>query len=145
MVDVLDESLPKSNRNWWIEITDSQLKFKPQIIDSYDPPARRVTFDVHSYSKKLSTAKINFQLVPILAHQGVPRQVFEHLLEKDLKTKVEALKGAMGDGLALRKWNQDTNPVVGERLLSNGIEMQGGLPKTRTEKINWFVEVIMLT
>lgn len=140
MVDVLDESLPESSRNWWIEVTDSQLKFEPQVIDSYDPPPRRVTFDMHSFSKKLTAAKINFQLMPILAHQGVPRQVFEHLLEQDLKTKVEVLKEAMNNGVALRKWNQDTNPVIGERLQFNGIDMQGGLPLSSSEKINWFVE-----
>lgn len=141
MVDTLEEVLPRSDRNWWIEITDSQCKFEPHIFDSYDPKPRRVTFDVHSWSRKLSSSKANFQLLPILAHQGVPPHIFEHLLEEDLSSKVKILKEAMDNGIALRKWNQAVNPVVGDRVLCNRIEMQGGLPKSVSEKVNWFVEV----
>lgn len=100
-----------------------------------------MTFDVHSYPKKLSPAKISLQLLPILAHQGVPRQTFEHLLEEDLKSKVDVLKEAVGSGLTLRKWNQKINSVRGERAPFDGIETQRGLPRMTAEKINWFVEV----
>lgn len=144
MVDVLDEHLPDCQRGFWIEITESQLKFKGHSFDDYHPDADRVTFEVHSYSKKLSAATLNFQLMPILANRGVPEKVFSRLLKEDLMEKVGVLEVAMDGGLALRKWNQDNNPVTGERASRKEIEMIGGVPNSTAEKINWFVEVRLL-
>ena len=143
MVDALDESLPNSQREngYWIEITDSQLKFEGHPTDGLFPDRERVTFEVQSYSKKLSTASLNYQLMPILEDRGVPYEVFKRLLEEDLTAKVGELEVAMDSALALRKWNQDNNPIVEERLSNKGIDMVGGLPDSLAEKINWFVEV----
>lgn len=141
MVDALEESLPNSNRGYWIEITDSQLKFEGDPLDNLYPDPERVTFEVQSYSKKLSTAALNFQLMPILEDRGVPFLVIKRLLEEDLTAKVGDLEVAMDSTLALRKWNQDNNSVTEDRLNNKGIEMVGGLPDSLAEKINWFVEV----
>lgn len=141
MVDALDESLPRNDRGYWIEITDSQLKFEGDPKDNWFPDPERVTFEVQSYSRKLSTAALNFQLMPILEDRGVPYTVFKRLLEEDLTAKVGELEVAMDSALALRKWNQDNNSVTEERLTNKGIEMVGGIPDSLAEKINWFVEV----
>lgn len=141
MVDALDESLPRNDHGHWIEITDSQLKFEGDPKDNWFPDPERVTFEVQSYSTKLSTASLNFQLMPILEDRGVPYTVFKRLLEEDLTAKVGELEVAMDSALALRKWNQDNNSVTEERLTNKGIEMFGGLPHSLAEKINWFVEV----
>lgn len=140
-VDVLGETIPTSQRGFWIEITDSQLKYDGHTIDNLYPDSARVTFEVHSYAKPLTPAVLNFQLMPILINRGVPAEEMMRLLEEDLTAKVADLEVAMNSGLALRKWNQDNNPVTGERLRSRMIEMQGGLPSTSSERINWFVEV----
>lgn len=136
MIDALDEQWPTSDRNFWIEITDSQLKFK---TDDSDPA--QLTFEVNNYIQRLKPASLNFQLMPILAHQGVPESVFQSLLEQDLKAKTSELKAATCSRLELRKWNQENNPVTAERAQNAGIRMQGGLPYSDSEKINWFVEV----
>ena len=141
MVDALDETPAKQGRNYWIEINDSQLKFEGHPCDAMYPDPDRVTFEVNDYSRKLSPSCLNFQLLPILANRGVPPDVFMHLLEEDLTARVGELEVAMHDRLALRKWNQDNSPTSGERASYGGIEMQGGLPYSRSEKINWFVEV----
>ena len=143
MVDASDESLPNSQQGnrYWIEITDSQLKFEGHPMDNNFPDRERVTFEVQSHSKKLSTTSLNFQLMPILEDRGVPYEVFKRLLEEDLTAKVGELEVAMDSALALRKWNQDNNSVVEERLVNKGIDMLGGLPHSLAEKINWFVEV----
>ena len=141
MIDALDESLPDRPGGHWIEITDSQLKFESDPMDKLYPDPERVTFEVHSYSKRLSTADLNFQLMPILEDRGVPYSVFKRLLEEDLTAKVAELETAMGSPLALRKWNQDNNSVTEERLVNKGIDMLGGIPDSLAEKINWFVEV----
>ena len=143
MVDALDERLPNSQlgNGYWIEITDSQLKFEGHPADNLFPDRERVTFEVQTYSTRLSTASLNFQLMPILEDRGVPYEVFKRLLEEDLTAKVGELEVAMDSALALRKWNQDNNSVVEERLVNKGIDMLGGLPDSLAEKINWFVEV----
>ena len=142
MIDALDETPFKHGRNYWIEITDSQLKFEGHAIDVFCPEPARVTFEVNAWAKKLSPSSLNFQLLPILVDRGVPREVFMRLLDEDLTARVGELEVAMDSGLALRKWNQETNSVTEERVRYGGIEMQGGLPFSRAEKINWFTEVL---
>lgn len=141
IVDALDESLSKAERDYWIEITDSQLKFQGHPEDNLRPDKLRMTFEVLGYSKRLKPSTLNFQFIPILEDGGVPGAVFERLLQEDLTASVEELKDAMSDPACLRKWNQDVNPVAGERLQNNGVKMLGGLPDSRADRTNWFVEV----
>lgn len=140
MVDTLDEVTEGPDGDFWIEITDSQLKFEAIEEDQSYPDPQRVTFEVHSYARPLVPASLNFQLMPILADREVPFQVFSNLLEADLTAKVAELEAAMESGLAIRKWKQDVNPVAAERA-AHGIEMRGGMPSYFPEQINWFVEV----
>ncbi|KAL9037231.1 MAG: hypothetical protein Q9180_003838 [Flavoplaca navasiana] len=138
MIDSLGECIGCPKGDIWIEITDSQQKFESDRDNLYPDP-ERVTFEVLEYSKPLTEANLNFQLMTILAACNVPSQVFCDLLEADLTTRVAELEAAMGSGLEIRKWNQAVNPVSGERL-AHGVEMHGGMPSTLAEKINWFVE-----
>ncbi|KAL8670790.1 MAG: hypothetical protein Q9168_004688 [Polycauliona sp. 1 TL-2023] len=139
MIDCLGECISGPKGDTWIEITDSQLKFEPDGKDNLYPDPERLTFEVNSWSKPLTEAALNFQLMTILTACKVPSQVFCDLLEADLTAKVANLEAAMESGLAIRKWNQENNPVSSERA-AHGVEMQGGIPSTLAEKINWFVE-----
>ena len=141
MIDPLDETPSKQGRDYWIEITDSQLKFQGHAIDDFQPEPARVTFEVNAWSKRLSPGSLNFQLLPILVDRGVPPNVFAVLLDQDLTARVGELEVAMDSALALRKWNQEINPITEERARYGGIEMHGGLPGSRAEIINWFIEV----
>ena len=141
MIDSLNETPQQQGRNHWIEITDSQLKFEGHSSDAMYPVTARVTFEVNDYSRKLSPSSLNFQLMPILVDRGVPPEVFMRLLDQDLTARTAELQVAMDSGLALRKWNQDNNSTRDERARHGGIEMVGGLPDSRSEKINWFLEV----
>ncbi|KAL8772812.1 MAG: hypothetical protein Q9209_002157 [Squamulea sp. 1 TL-2023] len=138
IIDALGESIG-SNGDIWIEITDSQLKFDDGGKDNLHPDLERVTFEVLAFSRPLTEASLNFQLMTILVECKVPSKVFCDLLEADLTKKVADLEVAMQSGLAIRKWNQEVNPVSSERI-AHGVEMQGGLPSALPEKINWFVE-----
>lgn len=140
MVDTLNETIANGNEEHWIEITDSQLKFEASGKDGYHPDPERVTFEVHSYSRSLVQANLNFQLMPILAHRGVPFHVFSDLLEADLTARVAELEAAMESGLAIRKWNQDVNTISTTERALYGVEMCGGIPDALPERINWFVE-----
>ena len=144
MIDALDETPSRGGRNYWIEITDSQLKFEGHARDEIYPEPARVTFEVNAWAKKLSTSSLKFQLLPILVDRGVSPDVFAHLLDQDLTARVGELEVAMDSGLALRNWNQEINPNTEERARFGGIEMQGGLPLSTTETVNWFTEVICL-
>lgn len=140
MIDAQDETPSKKGRNYWIEITDSQLKFQGHARDDLCPEPARVTFEVNAWAKRLSSSSLNFQLLPILVDRGVPPHVFGTLLDQDLTARVGELEVAMDSGLALRKWNQEVNPITKERARYGGIEMQGGLPLSTAERINWFTE-----
>ena len=141
MIDILDETPVLHGRRYWIEVTDSQLKFEGHVTDAMYPVPARVTFEVNDYPKKLLPGSLNFQLIPILENRKVPANVFTNLLEKDLTARIAELEVAMDSGLALRKWNQANFPVTEERARYGGIAMQGGLPVSNAERINWFVEV----
>lgn len=140
MIDPQDETPSKQGRNYWIEITDSQLKFEGHALDDLHPDLARVTFEVNAWAKRLSSSSLNFQLLPILVDRGVPPDVFARLLDEDLTARVGELEVAMDSGLALRKWNQEIHPITEERERYGGIEMEGGLPLSRAETINWFTE-----
>ena len=143
-VDALEEapaSLARADTKvYWIEVTDKQQKFEPHPIDSLSHDNERVTFEVYKYSRRLSSAFLNFQLMPILEDRGVPRKEFIDLFRENLSSQVAQLEAAMEDVLALRKWNQDSYPVTQERA-SGGIAMLGALPETQSEKTNWLIEV----
>lgn len=141
MIDALDEHHPENGSNHWIEITASQIKFNGHPEDSPYQDELRTTFEVNDWSKKLAPSSLNFQFIPILEDRGVPYEVFQRLLQEDLTSKVADLKDAMADPASLRKWNQDNNPVAGERLANNGVEMLAGVPKSLADRINWFLEV----
>ncbi|MCJ1313593.1 hypothetical protein MMC25_007272 [Agyrium rufum] len=142
-VDLINETLPGpkvTTSDIWIEITDSQLKFEGHPIDEHSPDPGRVTFDVLSWSTPLSSSALSFQLIPILVDRGVPKDTLEKLLEDDLTAKAAAIEEAMESGMLLRRWMQTIQPCLSERLGYGGIEWQGGLPRSRIEQINWFVE-----
>ena len=145
MVDALDEIWERSSRNFWIEITDSQLKFEKRPIDAYNPDPDQVTFDVNACANQLKSAALNFQLLPILANRGVPEGEIERLLEEDLKSKMDELDAATESTLALRKWNQRSSFMRSDIDREDGDRMQGGLPFSDTEKIDWLIDVRWLT
>ena len=145
MVDATDENPRISPRKFWIEITDSQLKFEGQVRDKVHPDPARVTFEVHDHSAPVSPSSLNLQLMPILIDRGVPRAELVRLLEEDLTSKVANLEAAMDSRVALRKWNQENNSVTGDRVKYGTVKMIGGLPCSLAERVNWAVEVRNLT
>ncbi|KAI9725023.1 MAG: hypothetical protein M1812_000299 [Candelaria pacifica] len=145
IVDYTDEKLGSSERNYWIEVTDSQWKFEGHPgDDSLFPDQDRLTFEVCSWSRPLSPATLNEQLIPILVDRQRPtcsiEEALKELLEEDLWLRVSLLRVAMDDPLALRRWNQENNPVGDERAKLEGIQNLGAFPAELGEQINWFLE-----
>ena len=140
MVDCLDEIPAKSEREYWIEITDSQLKFEGHAQDALYPEPGRVTFEVLDSSTRLTPSALSFRLIPILLNQGVNWRVFERLLTEDLNSRIREVEIAMDDPLSLRSWNQKNGFATKERVKNGGIEMMGALPRSDPERINWLLE-----
>ncbi|KAI9878540.1 MAG: hypothetical protein M1830_000594 [Pleopsidium flavum] len=143
MIDIEEEHFlqkESGDRDFWIEVTDSQLKFEPHSIDLTSPDPDRVTFEVHSWSKPLAPASLNFQLLPILEDRGVPRSILAKLLQEDLTFQITQQKASMDQPVTFRKWNHDTNTTTDERVKTEGVKTLGSLPETSTEQINWFLD-----
>ncbi|MCJ1439207.1 hypothetical protein MMC27_008598 [Xylographa pallens] len=138
MIDSTGETINSINPDFWIEITESQSKFE---CYSNNPDCFMLTLDVNKYSTPLKPAKLNYQLIPILINRGVPSQVFEKLIEKDLTTRVQELEDATSSPFLLRKWIQERFSVTSQRRSHGSVEMIGGMPDLLAEKIIWFIEV----
>lgn len=144
MVDVEEELFYpglSSERDFWIEISRSQEKFKPHPVDLTVPDPDRVTFEVHSWSRPLTSAVLNFQLLPILEYQGVPRSILAKLLREDLTFQIAQQKISMDDPVTFRKWNHDLNSATDDRAKVEGVKSLGSLPKLSSERINWLLDV----
>lgn len=144
MVDVEEEYFnPRLSREqeFWIEISESQEKFKPHPVDFTAPDPDRITFEVHAWSKPLTSAVLNFQLLPILESQGVPRSNLAKLLQEDLTFQIAQQKVSMDDAVTFRKWNHDLNAATDERARVGGVRRLGSLPDLSSERINLLLDV----
>lgn len=144
IIDVDEERVchrSSDDREFWIEITDSQLKFEGHKIDLTSPEPDRVTFEVHSWSKTLVPASLNFQLLPILEDRGVQREALARLLREDMTIQIAQQRASMEDPVLFRKWNHDINQIVDERAKNEGVRTLGSLPDLASEQINWFLDV----
>jgi hypothetical protein len=142
MVDTSENpSNISGDRGYWIEITDSQLKFEGHPIDLRQPDDDRVTFGVNDWSRPLKAASLNFQYLPILECQGVPRQVIEKHLIESLEFRISDLMKSLEDPVAFRSWIHEISNSVEERVKNQGVQFEGGLPISAFEKINWLLEV----
>lgn len=139
IVDTLGEKV--SSQEKWIEVTDQQLKYPWHTIDEVYADGQRMTFEVVNFSRPPRSATMNFQLMPILIDRGVPECIFTELVKEDMTEKAEQIEAAMASGLALRLWNQQTNPTAESRLGNGSIEMLGGFPRSKPEQINQLTEV----
>jgi hypothetical protein len=142
MVDTSEDPTNTSgDRGYWIEITDSQLKFEGHPIDLHQPDDDRMTFEVNDWSRPLKVASLTLQFLPILECQGVPRHAIEKHLRKDLEFRISDLMKSLEDPVAFRSWIHNIGRSVEERVKNQGVQFQGGLPTSTSERINWLLEV----
>jgi hypothetical protein len=139
-----DPSTDPRSEEIWIEVNQSQLKYPYHREDSWEETDdwTRLTLFVIGYSKPPSPAVLNMQLVPILAHRGVPFESFKHVLETHLDTDLEELMDAAQDRIALRYWLQKAGMGterygMGWQILQNPA---GGFPQNMKEQIAMLVD-----
>ncbi|KAI9682554.1 MAG: hypothetical protein M1829_000347 [Trizodia sp. TS-e1964] len=130
-----DENRPRR----WIEISDSQEKFKKHWEDFETPDEGRVTLEVNKWSKPLEAASLSKQYIPILIDRGVKVAALGKLLADDLNNRSTKQRVSLADPVLFRKWNQD-NCMASIESIKQPSDIQLGIPESRSEKINFLLE-----
>jgi hypothetical protein len=124
-------------RNFCVEVTDSQLKIRPHPKDDMRGDESQCMFEVVDYSVPLHTAALNKQFLSILDDRGVPRDVLKQMLLADNKTFHQGLFDVIDNPLLLRDW------LAANKLSSRGLDeirYSGGLPEAVDEQIILLLE-----
>ncbi|KAI9759198.1 MAG: hypothetical protein M4579_002485 [Chaenotheca gracillima] len=162
LVDHSGQSLKESDRDYWIEVSDSQWKFNVHLgedfISSGDFDSDHLTFEVHRWSKPLAPAALNLQLISVLtqfdseATTDLPggkaadasktklknmRAALNSLFEECLIEKVKKLREEMDCPALLRK----SQPVISATTLpTDSQKTVGALLSDGSEQIKWFLD-----
>jgi hypothetical protein len=123
-------------RGFWIEVTtSSQLKVLPHPKDR-PADAEHRTFEVLAWSKSLKIAVLTKQLIAILHHGGVKKELLESRLRANTHGYYTDLLEAKQDPRLLRAWTQQHKNTVRDKTIT----MLGSLPNDRAEQINFLLE-----
>lgn len=108
-----------SKRDFWIQVSESQLKVKPHPRDRSDADESQRTFEVLKYASDCKEGHLNIQLITILEDRGIPRHVLETALISDTESYANSLTAAMEDPKALRLWMQEHNQTAASESQMN--------------------------
>lgn len=122
--------------DFWIEVSDSQLKIKPHPADRHDADETQRTFEVLKHSSATKEGHLDLQLITVLEHGGVPRLVFQDALVADTSKFSVSLMEAMRSREALRVWIQEHSP--GPRV--GNTNMLGSFPSDRADQVNQLLD-----
>ncbi|KAF2086382.1 hypothetical protein K490DRAFT_66937 [Saccharata proteae CBS 121410] len=125
----------------WIEISDSQLKFKPHPRDDCDETydQNRLLFEPLASSAPPSSSSLNKAFFPILLDRGIPKERLRDLVTMCLHRNREALLDAVQSD-DLRRWVNSQNSLNEERNRDGMMTWQGGLPMPLGEKVVLLLE-----
>lgn len=134
LVDYTDKHDKVSDRGYWIEISDSQLKIKPHPRDRPDSDDFQRTFELLKYSSNATEGHLNNQLINILDDRGVPRDVLDQFLIADMVNFPSTLAESMRAPEALRLWMKEHFPR------NPASKLIGVFPADKAEQCNTLVE-----
>lgn len=124
-------------RGFWIEVTSStQLKVWPHPKDRHNVDAENRTFEVLAWSKPGKVGVMTKQLIPILHHGGVNKELLEEKLRGNVHDYYTDLLDAKKDTRLLRLWVQKHENIDRD----GGVNMLGSFPKNRADQINLLLE-----
>ncbi|KAH7389891.1 RNA dependent RNA polymerase-domain-containing protein [Pyrenochaeta sp. MPI-SDFR-AT-0127] len=133
MINSEPHTRDQADRNIWIEVTDSQLKFVRTKDDEdenlYNP--HRLTFNYvkHSFVNGSTTLHIDF--IPILVDRGVQRDVIANFMITRLDEDRKKLLGMISDPIKLHNWVTKQGSVT---PASGILTWQAALPLSLPEK-----------
>ncbi|CAG9992734.1 unnamed protein product [Clonostachys byssicola] len=138
---VIDLGDDKSNENDWIELYESQIKWKCNFEDP-----QHLTFEVKSWPRKLVSNALNQQFIPILETQAPSAEkklamrdaVAKHLV-RGLQDDLDLAKAALNNSAALSLW-MEKNARNFEQLDEAFVPFLGGLPDQNERRISYLVD-----
>lgn len=134
---VPDSDFPQLGpRGYAIEVSDSQLKVHPHPANNPTADEWQRTFEVSAYSRPAKPSSLNAQLLALLDHGKVPRNVIANLMKQALREAYEQLKISMDSALLLRAWVQSAG--FSER--SGDIRYTGSFPSSESEQANMLLD-----
>ncbi|KAH7044593.1 RNA dependent RNA polymerase-domain-containing protein [Macrophomina phaseolina] len=120
----------------WIQISDSQLKFKAHSEDQseseYDP--HRLTFDLHSTTGTAGESSVYLSFFPILENRGVSAKALQKLFESHLDREREKILASVTNRVGLRTWLNQQNSLAEERNRDENMTWQASMPLQLHEK-----------
>ncbi|KAL6707441.1 hypothetical protein ACN47E_004011 [Coniothyrium glycines] len=138
MISSAPQSREREDRDIWIEITDSQLKFDPTDDDMDDGlfNTHRCTFNYVSHSFVNGSSGLHISFIPILVDRGVKRDVIAEFINSELDKERKQLLEMVKNPVALHNWVTKKSPSI---PASGVLPWQAGLPQNLPEKIKLFL------
>lgn len=126
-------------RNFWIQITPSQLKIQPHPRERDCVDAIR-TFEVSDYSKTLRPSSLNIQLLNVLYNRGVDPRVLSKRLQSFTAEYFDELCGSIerDDPLLTHAWLQKYHSGNQQRA---DFQFVGGRPIAKIDQIKTYLDV----
>ncbi|KAH8728168.1 RNA dependent RNA polymerase-domain-containing protein [Phaeosphaeriaceae sp. PMI808] len=125
----------------WIQINESQLKFKPHpedlSDDTFDP--LRLTFEVSNYSSAPSPSELHVSFIQILIDRGVPRNSIAALMENHLDADRADLLDALKDPTRMYEY-MHRNGAKTYYASSADVPWQAAMPVRSEDKIRFLLE-----
>ncbi|KAJ4288616.1 hypothetical protein N0V90_011853 [Kalmusia sp. IMI 367209] len=113
MVSEEPSSVDRMKSDIWIQISQSQLKFKPHKEDRSDASAydiHRLTFGYVKHSYKPVPSELHKSFVPILVDRGVPRDVIANLMVERLNAERDQLVQLLPNPERMYHWVHRQEP-----------------------------------
>lgn len=117
----------------WIRVNDTQRKYTQHQTSEPDPAW--TTLELVSWSRPPKSAEVNFQLMVILDHHGVPFKPLQDIVGLHLDTVFQELSDAIEDPVLLRHW------VSRSSRTGENVEYQGGFPANPADRVVQFLDV----
>ncbi|EEH05485.1 RNA-dependent RNA polymerase [Histoplasma capsulatum G186AR] len=109
MVDLDDSRFKTGDRGFWLQITQSQLKIHPAPPHDTKPmDDTQLTFEVVQWSRPLSPASLNMQLLNILQHGGIRNDHIRNLIKQEMSSFYDEFLRTLlcSSGVECRSWLQ---------------------------------------
>ncbi|KAF3039373.1 hypothetical protein E8E12_006968 [Didymella heteroderae] len=138
---ISDESFTKDPEQLviWIEISESQLKFKPHLKDESDATFDRLqlTFEVSNFSSSPAHSDLHISFIPIMADRGVPRDDIANYMRERLDVARSDLLERVTDPVKLYEYVHKNSSMSRE---GPDMAWQAALPLAMEDKIKLLLE-----
>ncbi|KAK2811464.1 hypothetical protein FQN50_002087 [Emmonsiellopsis sp. PD_5] len=143
MVDHDDSRFKPGERNFGIQITESQLKIRPAPQHDGRPvDDAQLTFEVVSYSRPLKSSSLSIQVLKVLQNGGVQEAHIERFIRQSMSTFYETFLDVVSHRtrVSCRGWLQMMRPVGDEGYKRKTRRLDDLFPTQNIEQAALLVE-----